>query len=94
MILEPELIEQALLHHQTLAHHGPILLPRMPHQGITIRRRSRGLFQRNRHSPDQRAWSALAEKLTFIERSERENSTNCSSAAATPFGETGLNEAP
>jgi hypothetical protein len=25
VILEPELIEQALLHHQTLAHHGPIL---------------------------------------------------------------------
>jgi hypothetical protein len=47
MILKPELVEQALLHHQTLAHHGPLLLLRMPHQGITIRRRSRGLFQRN-----------------------------------------------
>jgi hypothetical protein len=52
VILEPELIEQALLHHQTLAHHGPILLPRMPDQGITIRRPSRGLFQRNRPSAD------------------------------------------
>jgi hypothetical protein len=52
MILEPECVEQALLHHETLAHHGPIHLLRMPHQGITIRRRSRGLFQRNRHVPD------------------------------------------
>jgi hypothetical protein len=25
MILKPELVEQALLHHETLAHHGPIL---------------------------------------------------------------------
>jgi len=25
VILEPKLIEQALLHHETLAHHGPIL---------------------------------------------------------------------
>jgi hypothetical protein len=24
VILEPEHVEQALLHHQTLAHHGPI----------------------------------------------------------------------
>jgi hypothetical protein len=32
VILEPELIEQALLHHQTLAHHGPIL-----HQACPIR---------------------------------------------------------
>ena len=24
VVLEPELIEQALLHHETLAHHGPI----------------------------------------------------------------------
>jgi hypothetical protein len=52
MILEPELIEQALLHHETLAHHGPILLPRMPDQGITIRSQSRGLFQRNRPGDD------------------------------------------
>jgi hypothetical protein len=44
VILEPERVEQALLHHETLAHHGPILLLRMPHQGITIRRQSRGLF--------------------------------------------------
>ena len=25
MILKPERVEQALLHHETLAHHGPIL---------------------------------------------------------------------
>jgi hypothetical protein len=24
VILKPELVEQALLHHETLAHHGPI----------------------------------------------------------------------
>ncbi len=47
VILKPELIEQALLHPEPLAHHGPILLPRMPHQGITIRRQSRGALQRS-----------------------------------------------
>jgi hypothetical protein len=47
MILEPKRVEQALLHHETLAHHGQILRLRTPHQGITIRRQSRGLFQRN-----------------------------------------------
>ena len=38
VVLEPELVEQALLHHETLAHHGWILLLRTPDQGITIRR--------------------------------------------------------
>ena len=47
VVLKPEHIKQALLHHQTLAHHGPILLLRMSLQGITDRRQSRGLFQRN-----------------------------------------------
>jgi hypothetical protein len=38
VIFKPELVEQALLHHETLAHHGPISPLRMPDQGITIRR--------------------------------------------------------
>jgi hypothetical protein len=38
VILEPKLIKQALLHHETLADHGLVLLPRMPYQGITISR--------------------------------------------------------
>ena len=25
VVLEPELVKQALLHHEALAHHGPIL---------------------------------------------------------------------
>jgi hypothetical protein len=60
--LESKLIEQALLHHETLAHHGPILLLRMPLQGITIRRQSRGLFQRNLHIPEVGRMSGQAGK--------------------------------
>ena len=41
-----------------LAWPDPLL--RMPHQGITIRRQSRGVFQRNRHFSEVNRGSALA----------------------------------
>src|SRR5215207_2782845 len=44
MVLKTKLVEQALLHLETP--------PRMPHQGIPIRRKSPGVFRRDRHIAD------------------------------------------